>query len=250
VLRTSKTLGIRTPLQPYPATALGASEVSLLELATAYRTLASGVLAPPYVMSRVVLDSGRTIAGGQRAAVPANVAAGSLALIQEGLRGVVRLPSGTAHALDSRAFPVAVMGKTGTTNDFRDAIFVGSTYGLDGVTVAVRIGFDDGRSLGSRETGGRAALPVFRDVMLQMYQRGIAGPAPVFPARMEQRITQYLHSDDVPPAEGVPSTVSDRRTGNHSVANGTASLVAGERPGTAAVLVGVRKGTAGVGADR
>ena len=66
-----------------------------------------------------------------------DVNAGALALIQEGLRGVVRIPGGTAHALDSSVFPIAVMGKTGTTNEFRDALFVGSTYGLDGITVAV-----------------------------------------------------------------------------------------------------------------
>ena len=53
---------------------------------------------------------------------------------------MVRLPNGTAHALNARAFPIAVMGKTGTTNAYRDAIFVGSTYGAEGVTVAVRIG--------------------------------------------------------------------------------------------------------------
>jgi penicillin-binding protein 1A len=80
----------------------------------------------------------------------------------------VRIPTGTAHALDSRAFPVAVMGKTGTTNDFKDALFVGSTDGADGLMVAVRIGFDDGHSLGSNETGGRVALPVFREVMLRI----------------------------------------------------------------------------------
>ena len=83
----------------------------------------------------------------------------------------MRIPTGTAHALDSRAFPIAVMGKTGTTNEFKDALFVGSTYGADGITVAVRIGFDDSRSLGSKETGGRVALPVFQEVMLRMYAR-------------------------------------------------------------------------------
>jgi membrane carboxypeptidase/penicillin-binding protein len=49
VLQTARSLGIRTPLQPYATTALGASEVSLLELANAYRTMASGVLAQPHV---------------------------------------------------------------------------------------------------------------------------------------------------------------------------------------------------------
>jgi membrane carboxypeptidase/penicillin-binding protein len=48
------------------------------------------------------------------------------------------------------------MGKTGTTSDFRDALFVGSTYGPGGITVAVRIGFDDNRALGKKETGGPA----------------------------------------------------------------------------------------------
>jgi penicillin-binding protein 1A len=132
---------------------------------------------------------------------------GGIALVQEGLRGVVRLPSGTAHALGGSAFPIAVMGKTGTTNDFRDALFVGSTYGVDGITVAVRIGFDDNRSLGPRETGGRVALPVFRDVIAGIYRDGLAGRAPTFPAQMEQRITRYLQPPVDPPplVAGAPS---------------------------------------------
>ena len=91
----------------------------------------------------------------------------------------MRIPTGTAHALDSSAFPIAVMGKTGTTNEFRDALFVGSTYGADGITVAVRIGFDDNRSLGAKETGGRVALPVFQEVMLRVYHDQIVGSGAV-----------------------------------------------------------------------
>jgi hypothetical protein len=60
---------------------------------------------------------------------PVHIEGIALLLIQEGMRGVVRIPTGTAHALDSSSFPIAVMGKTGTTNEFRDALFVGSTYG-------------------------------------------------------------------------------------------------------------------------
>ena len=93
------------------------------------------------------------------------------------------------------------MGKTGTTNDYRDAVFVGSTYGPDGITVAVRIGFDDDRSLGGMETGSRAALPVFREVMLKTYQANLVGPAPSFPAEMEKHIDAYL---DGGPAVGEP----------------------------------------------
>jgi membrane carboxypeptidase/penicillin-binding protein len=111
------------------------------------------------------------------------------------------------------------MGKTGTTNEFRDALFVGSTYGVGGITVAVRIGFDDNRSLGSNETGGRVALPVFRDVMLRVYEAGFVGSAPVFPGPMEQRITRHLQTDRFlelattsapirPPATVVPVSLS------------------------------------------
>jgi penicillin-binding protein 1A len=84
------------------------------------------------------------------------------------------------------------MGKTGTTNEFRDALFVGSTYGPEGITVAVRIGFDDNRSLGSGETGGRVALPVFKEIMLRAYSAKLLGPVPEFPAEMEQHINGFL----------------------------------------------------------
>jgi membrane carboxypeptidase/penicillin-binding protein len=198
----SRSLGVQTPLQRYATTALGASEVNLLELATAYRTIASGFLAQPYVIRKIVRDAGEVMGGNRHPSLPLSMAYGALALIQEGLRGVVRIPTGTAHALDSRGFPIAVMGKTGTTSEFRDALFVGSTYGVDGITVAVRIGFDDNRSLGARETGGRVALPVFQELMLRVYRDKIAGSLPSFPPEMEQRISRYLQGD-------VPALVED-----------------------------------------
>ena len=191
VIRTARELGIRTPLQPYVTTALGASEVRLLELAGAYRAMASGILAEPHVIDRVTDASGeRALRGAPAHSVRSRSAA--LSLIQEGLRGVVRLPGGTAHVLDGRDFPIPVMGKTGTTSDFRDALFVGSTYGPQGITVAVRIGFDDNRALGERETGGRAALPIFREIMLRVYQDKLVGPVPQFPREIEEGIDAYL----------------------------------------------------------
>jgi penicillin-binding protein 1A len=196
VVRTSQSLGVRTPLLPYASTALGASEVNLLELANAYRTMASGILAQPYLIRKITLNSGEVITGkAHRRPAPHVIDDAGLTLIQEGLRSVVRMPSGTAHALDSRGFPIAVMGKTGTTNEFRDALFVGSTYGPEGITIAVRIGFDDNRSLGSRETGGRVALPVFREITLRVYGDKLVGPVPEFPAQMEENINAYLHRD-------------------------------------------------------
>jgi penicillin-binding protein 1A len=195
VIRTAKGLGIRTPVQPYITTALGASEVRLLELAGVYRAMASGVLAEPYVVARVTDASGSVLYEAPRATQDirsAGLSAAQLIQIQEGLRGVIRLPNGTAHALDSRSFPIPVMGKTGTTSDFRDALFVGSTYGPRGITVAVRIGFDDNSALGNRETGGRAALPIFREIMLRVYKDKLVGPVPKFPREIEDGIDAYL----------------------------------------------------------
>jgi penicillin-binding protein 1A len=174
---------------------LGASEVNLLELANAYRTMASGIRAQPYVIRKIVRESGQVAIDDEHGGAPVTIDDDALALIQEGLRGVVRIPTGTAHALDSSGFPIAVMGKTGTTNDFKDALFVGSTYGPSGITVAVRIGFDDNHSLGLKETGGRVALPVFKEILLRVYREKLMGPVPEFPAQMEQNINAYLKGD-------------------------------------------------------
>ena len=190
VLRVARELGIRTPLQPYITTALGASEVRLLELAGVYRALASGVLAEPHIVARVTDPFGEVLYKAPRPTKTIDPA--GLRGIQEGLRGVVRLPAGTAHRLASRDFPIPVMGKTGTTSGFRDALFVGSTYGREGITVAVRIGFDDNRGLGARETGGRAALPIFREILLGAYKDGVAGKVPRFPREIEAGIDEYL----------------------------------------------------------
>jgi penicillin-binding protein 1A len=192
ILRTARELGIRTPLQPYITTALGASEVQLLELANAYRALASSVSADPHVIARVRGPSGETLFTPAASARPLAIDAQAIAAIQEGLRGVVRLPGGTAHALAGNDFGIPVMGKTGTSSDFRDALFVGSTYGPEGVTVAVRIGYDDNRELGEKETGGRAALPIFREVVQGIYTQGLRETTPSFPPEMEQRITDYV----------------------------------------------------------
>ena len=201
VLQTARSLGIRTALQPYITTALGASEVSLLELANAYRTIASGVLAEPHVIQNIRGESGNVALDNEHGWAQTTVNDSTLALIQEGLRGVVRMPTGTAHALDSHEFPVPVMGKTGTTNNFRDALFVGSTYGREGITIAVRIGFDDNRSLGQNETGGKVALPVFREIMLNVYREKLVGPVPEFPPEIEKSISTYLNPGPIEPPQ-------------------------------------------------
>jgi penicillin-binding protein 1A len=189
VRQVARELGVTSPIASVISSALGASEVRLVELAGAYRAMASGVRAVPHAINRVTDSSGGVV---YRAAGPSGrLRAAGLSEIREGLRGVVRIRGGTAGALSRGDFPIPVMGKTGTTNDFRDALFVGSTYGTVGITVAVRIGFDDNRSLGSRETGGKVALPIFREIMLRTYAAGLVGPVPAFPTEIEAAIDGY-----------------------------------------------------------
>jgi penicillin-binding protein 1A len=209
VLETARELGVNTPLQPYITTALGASEVRLLELAGAYRAIASGVLAEPHVIEKVTGPAGDVLYAAPP--VRGRILDEELRPIQEGLRGVVRLSRGTAHALDGAEFPIPVMGKTGTTSDFRDALFVGSTYGTEGITVAVRVGFDDNRVLGDKETGSRAALPIFREILLRVYEKRLVGRVPQFPADIEHGIDRYVAlqaaleaADEEDPLSGAP----------------------------------------------
>jgi membrane carboxypeptidase/penicillin-binding protein len=61
--------------------------------------------------------------------------------------------------------------------------------------VAVRVGFDDNRTLGHKETGSRAALPIFREIMLRLYKERLVGSPPRFPADLEARIDEYLATE-------------------------------------------------------
>jgi len=194
VLRTARELGLKGELEPYISTALGASEVRLIDLANVFRTMASGILATPHLVHEVLAAGGKPVPLTRQEPRVLSGLGYPLAMIQEGMRGVVRLPGATAHALDGGDFPIQVMGKTGTTNDFRDALFIGSTYGPEGITVAVWVGFDDNRSLGEKESGGRAALPIFKEIVSKAYGRGLLGDPPRFPEPIEHAIDEYLAS--------------------------------------------------------
>lgn len=190
VVKKARELGIHTPLAPNPSLALGGAEVRLVELANVYRAIASGLQAEPFVIDRVSDLDGRGLYVAPRAT--RSIRSPALQALQEGLRGSVRLPGGTAASLDRRDFPIAVLGKTGTTNECRDALFVGSTYGPAGITVAVRVGFDDNRPLGEKETGSRVALPIFREILLGIEKEHLAGKTPRFPREIEAGIDSYL----------------------------------------------------------
>jgi penicillin-binding protein 1B len=158
VIGTARQVGFTSPMQPVPSLVLGGFEVTPLELATAYATLADGGerLAPTVVRAVVARDG--TIVDH---AVPSStrvIRPEEAFLVTYLLRGVVERGTGApARALGIDG-PVA--GKTGTTNDGRDAWFVGYTPRL--VTL-VWVGFDERQVL--RLSGGQAALPIWADFM-------------------------------------------------------------------------------------
>ena len=89
-------------------------------------------------------------------------------------------------------FPVPIAGKTGTTDDFRNALFAGWTHGLDGITAVARIDFDDNHELGNGETGARTALPVAKEIFRNIYEQNLVGPVPQFPEYIEKGEFEFM----------------------------------------------------------
>lgn len=158
IVETARELGIRSSLRPVPSLALGASEVSLLELTGAYATLAAeGERHAPHAVRSVLDASGEAILDAPRDAERA-VSAGEAYLLTSALRGVVE--RGTGAGVRDAGYHGPVAAKSGTTNGARDAWFVGYT---PEVAVGVWVGFDDGSPTGL--SGSRAALPIFSDFL-------------------------------------------------------------------------------------
>lgn len=191
VVDTARMLGIKSKFHNdkdhlgrtvyYPTSALGASEMTLIELSNAYREMASGISAEPYIIQRVVSRDNKLLFEKQGVRKISEVDPEALDMLRHCLRKVVTEPGGTAYSLTLANFPVEVIGKTGTTNEFRNALFVGSTYGPEGLTTGVEINFDDNTELGDSETGARAALPIFKETVQKIYEQNLVGPAPKFP---------------------------------------------------------------------
>jgi penicillin-binding protein 1A len=159
VVSFAQRLGITTALDPTLALALGASDVRPIELTNAYATFAAaGRWEEPRVVRRIVGPDGSEVplpepAPGRDVLTPAEAF-----VVTSMLTSVVQ--TGTAVAAKRLRRPAA--GKTGTSNDARDAWFVGYT---PEVVCGVWIGYDDRRPLGRRESGARTALPVWIAVM-------------------------------------------------------------------------------------
>jgi penicillin-binding protein 1B len=154
----NRRFGMPDKVQPYPAVALGSFEATPLEMASAYNILANmGLKVPPVTVLKVLDEKGTPIE--QHYPSPPRVARPeSTFLVVNMMRSVIN--NGTAAAARSMGFMSDAAGKTGTTNDLRDAWFAGFTPDL---LCVIWIGFDDNTPTGL--SGARAALPLWVDFM-------------------------------------------------------------------------------------
>lgn len=154
----ARRFGITSPLPPYLPVALGAADLTLYEQTAAFTVFPNdGVRLEPRLVLKVTDYDGHVLEEDYpdaRDVVSARTARTMVSLLQ----GVVQ--HGTALAAKRLSHPVA--GKTGTTNDYTDAWFIGFS---PSITCGVWLGYDEKKSLGENETGSQAALPIWIDFM-------------------------------------------------------------------------------------
>jgi penicillin-binding protein 1B len=180
VIAAATACGFTEKFAPLPSLALGAQEVTPLELATAYGTLATlGVNVPLRIIEDVEVGDGRKLEKRVREAREAMLPAAAY-LVDDVLRGV--LIRGTAASAAELGFRGDAAGKTGTTDDTRDAWFVGFTPEM---VALVWVGYDDNAKTGL--TGAVGALPIWVDLMMHAQHRwaGSSFPEPPGILRVE-----------------------------------------------------------------
>ena len=189
----ARKFGITSPLPPYLPVALGAAEVSLFEQTSAFSVFPDdGVRLVPRLITKVADYDGR-ILEEDYPDVKDVISARTARLMTSMLEEVVQ--HGTGIAATKLKLPLA--GKTGTTNDFTDAWFVGFS---PSVTAGVWVGYDEKKSLGAKETGARAALPIWMEFMtaaLAGRDPGQFQPPPELPPRAD---VQKVDTTDLAPA--------------------------------------------------
>ena len=158
IVSTATRFHFSTPVKPYPSLALGAFEVVPIELARAYCVFAADGMLPYPLSLKDVTDENGKLLKQKHMNIERSTSPAKAFIISSMLRSVAT--EGTARSLISRGISWPVAGKTGTTNNFRDAWFVGYT---PDILALVWVGFDNGDSVFS--TGSAAALPIWADLM-------------------------------------------------------------------------------------
>ena len=209
VIALARKAGIESPLPPYLPLALGAADLTLMEHTSAFTMFPDdGIHIEPHYIRRVTSYDGAVLEEARPAitdVLPPDVARTMTAMLED----VVQF--GTGVRAKELGRPSA--GKTGTTNDFTDAWYIGFT---PQITTGVWVGNDDKRiSLGKAETGARAALPIWLEYMQQAVQ---ATPIQDFPnvvpleKQAAGRVLQVDTPDTAPPADAAEQGLTNTST--------------------------------------
>ena len=193
VVQFARRLGIETPLSPNLSLVLGTSEVILLDLTAAYTVFpAGGRRTKPFSILRILDQTGRQVWSStpEKQIVMSSTGA---AIMTDMLQGVIK--EGTGQKALRLKRPVA--GKTGTTDQYRDALFIGFS---PSIAAGVWVGRDAYQTLGKGETGAKAALPIWIDYMEKALS---TRPYQTFDAP-ENTVMAYMD-----PVSGTPKTAGD-----------------------------------------
>ncbi len=165
VVNYAHRMGISTPLYAVPSLPIGSCEVTLLDMVTAYSVFANlGVKVKPIWITRIE-DKNGIVIEENKPSKEVVLSRKSAYIMLDMLRSVIR--RGTGWGARARGFDWDAGGKTGTTNEFTDAWFVGFSPLL---VTGVWVGFDDKTSLGEGKTGAAMALPIWADYMIATHK--------------------------------------------------------------------------------
>jgi len=216
VINLARKFGVRSPLPPYLPLALGAADLTLIEHTSAFTVFPDdGIHIDPHYIRRVTTYDGAVLEEPHPSVtdvIPPDVARTMVAMLED----VVQFGTGVrAKELDRPSG-----GKTGTTNDFTDAWYIGFTPQL---TAGVWVGNDDKRnSLGKKETGARAALPIWLEFMQDATKDT---PVQSFPnvVPLEQlaggKELQVDTADTAPPADAAEQGLTETKAPAKSISS-------------------------------
>lgn len=193
VIEYAHRFGITSNIPPYLPIALGAADITLFEQTSAYSVFPNdGVRVTPRYITKVTDYEGRSMEE-DFPEVKDVISARTARIMTSMLEQVVQ--HGTGIAAASMKYPLG--GKTGTTNDFTDAWFIGFSPTM---TTGVWVGYDEKKSLGAKETGAHAALPIWMDFMKTALAGKDPGEFQPPPAAQPNAIARKLDTPDTAPA--------------------------------------------------
>jgi len=210
VIQYARRLGLQSPIPPFLAVALGAAEATLYEMTSAYSVFPNqGVRMRPYAIAKVSDREGNVLEENRPEPKEA-IRADTAFVMTNLLRGVVQ--RGTAAKAAALNWPLG--GKTGTTDDYTDAWFVG--FDPD-ITVGVWVGLDQKKPIGSNMTGAEAALPIWIDIMKAWI--GDRKEPPQFPSPGNIVFVTVDKGSGEPATDGTPGAIPE-------------AFIAGTQPGS------------------